>query len=57
MTVWEYHYEQIGRDGPTRALAEWQALWTKLGEEGWEHSGAITTANGEFVVFKRPRSN
>lgn len=56
-TTWEYHYEQIGRDGPTRALTEWEDLWNKLGQEGWEHAGAITTPNGEFVVLKRPQSN
>jgi len=51
---WEYHYVQIG-PRVVRTLQQWKTLFDDLGEEGWEHTGTITTVDdGDHIVFKRP---
>ena len=53
--MWEYRYEPMGQGDSRRFVTDLQELFHKLGEAGWEHSGSITTDEGEFIVFKRPR--
>ena len=52
MAKWDYRLEPMNA---TRALPEWSALFERLGDEGWEYASVLTTAQGDAILFKRPR--